>query len=126
MRRWMIAIIVMGLPLACLADNRYLVFWCNENISANDAAKIRAKIKVVVNDPIEIHYRDLPRWRSVANPGIIGRTLCIDIAGRKFNFTKAQAEAWRDANLDEPNKLKWVTSNDPRKALIDAGLEPVP
>jgi len=116
---------VLLIALSAFADGRYLFLWANETMSASDRQKTFQKIKSQFNDAKEVNPADLPRWRVIANTNIVGRVLCIDIAGKHFSFTKADADAWKEANLDEPNKLQWSTGEGP-EALYDGGVEPVP
>lgn len=118
-------IILCLLATTVLADGKYLFLWLEDSAPAQDKQAIRTKIYQRLKDNVEIDPADLPRWRLAANTNRTGRLLCIDITGKKLDLTKAEAEAWCQANLSQPNKLHWVTGDGPN-VPYDNGLEPVP
>lgn len=125
MKKILSIVLVFSLAATAVADGKYLLFWCNNTITAPDKTKIKNKIQTRFSDATQISYSDLPEYRVISNPSKIGRVLCIDVTGKGFNVTKAEMETWRDANLSEPAKLQWATGADPQQTLADVGLEAI-
>lgn len=122
-----IAGIALPATNALAAGNKYLIFWVNETMSTANKLKVSDKIDDEFPSVSEIKFGDLPRWRVVANPSKIGRTLCIDMARWSHKWTAEQARTWCNNNLgSDASKIQWAAGDDPSQTLMDEGLEPVP
>ena len=104
---------------------RYLFLVVALTISNADRTKILDKIHSQLKDNVVIKASDLPTWQQKTNTNKQFKVLCLDITGKKLPWTQAQAEAWTQANLDEPNKVNWVVGEN-NQVLHDGGIEPVP
>lgn len=115
-----------------LAGPRYIILGVREDIGAADKAAVLEKLRDAARDKVGVLVppAKCPRWRQVAATNLIWRVVCLDkekpnspIA--KLDITRAQFEAWKDANLTQPARVQ-VLAGDSVQALRDAGLEPVP
>lgn len=88
---------------------RYLALWVEGSIGASDRTKLLTWLKNrLYPGDNDIDIATLPRWERISD-SVVGRGLLIDIQGKGFDLTVAEARAARDANLSEPNKVKFAT-----------------
>ena len=111
-----------------LADGKYLTLWVkcddwNHPAAAHDRGEIKQKLSQITG---------YTNWNAVCTNMVVWVDSAtneyyvtnLDVSGRKFNITLAEAKQWAIANLDYPNKIEWDTGASSRQTLIDAGLRP--
>ena len=86
----------------------YLILLIRTTATTHDKQLIRDKIFNQLSDNREIDVSQLGTWYWTANTNVQFRAICIDVERKKIPWTKAQVEAWKDANLDNPTRLQVV------------------
>jgi len=128
MKRNLLILALCLLSGIVLADGKYLTLWVkcddwNHPAAAHDRGEIKQKLSQITG---------YTNWNAVCTNMVVWVDSAtnefyvtnLDVSGRHFNITLAQAKAWAIANLDYPNKINWDTGASSRQTLIDAGLTP--
>jgi len=101
--------------------------------TSGDKQAVKTKLKSMFNDNVQITVTWLQRekylpnptkiyWRLVVSTEQLEKNMKVDLS----NVTKAKFDAWKAANMTNPNQLQVATGDDWRATLDAAGFEMIP
>ena len=113
---------------------KYVIIILLTAATSGDKQAVKAKLKAMFNDNVDLSLPELKgKERIIANPSKVYWRLVVDRKALQdamhvdlSNVTKAKIDAWKAANMENPNHLQVATGNDWRQVLTDAGFEAVP
>ena len=88
----------------------YLILLFDITMNSTDKTTCKAKINNMFPG-IEITVNEMPLQYYTVNTNIQFKSLCVDTERKKIPWTKAQVNAWKEANLEQPNKLQVIAGN---------------
>jgi len=111
---------------------KYIIFILLMTATANDKQAIKAKWRAAFKDASDVSVADLGKERLITNTNKVYYRLVVshrqleNMGVNLDNVTKAKFDAWKNANLDNPNHFQIATGNDWRAVLTANGFETVP
>ena len=109
----------------------FICLWLNRNASTHDKLAVRNMLANQFNEPDKQNFIDvnqLPIYCQIANTNVSGWFLVISEEQIKNlgvdlnNVTVTKLNQWKNANMDNPNHLKWDRGETWEAVIATNGL----